>query len=83
MWWLYIIQSQTSGRFYAGHTNDLGRRVPEHNAGQTRSTRGRGPWTLVHKEPFETKEEAYARERQIKSWKSHRSIAELIAAASG
>ena len=83
MWWLYIIQSKSSGRFYVGHTNDLERRVAEHNEGQTKSTRGRGPWLLVLSEPFDTKEAAFARERQIKSWKSHRSIAELIAGCSG
>jgi putative endonuclease len=79
MWSVYILQN-SAGRFYVGHTNDLKRRVIEHNAGQTLSTRGRGPWTLAHVETFDAKEAAYAREREIKSWKSARSIRELIAA---
>src|SRR5690606_12001083 len=41
---VYILQSKTSGRLYIGHTQDLERRMQEHAAGQTRSTRGRGPW---------------------------------------
>jgi len=79
MWTLYILQSRTTGRFYTGHTNDLPRRLAEHESGQTQSTRNRGPWTLVHSEEFPTKEEAYARERQIKNWKSHKAIELLIA----
>ncbi len=79
MWWVYILQSETTGRFYVGHTNDLERREVEHNSGQTKSTKNRGPWKVVHRERFDSKEAAYARERQIKSWKSHRSIQELIA----
>lgn len=79
MWWVYILQSESTGRFYVGHTNDLERREVEHNSGQTKSTKNRGPWKVVHREPFDGKESAYARERQIKSWKSHRSIQELIA----
>ena len=78
MWWMYIIQSQSSNRFYTGHSDDLVRRLAEHNQGQTASTRGRGPWELVSSEGFPTKAEACARERQVKSWKSRRSIEELI-----
>lgn len=78
MWQVYILQSQSSGRFYIGHTADLVRRLQEHNEGQTVSTRNRGPWQLVHKEPFETKSAAYAREREIKSWKSAARIRDLI-----
>jgi predicted GIY-YIG superfamily endonuclease len=53
-------------------------RLAEHNHGQTLSTRNRGPWQLIYQEEFETLAEARRRERQIKSWKSHRSIEELI-----
>jgi len=49
---LYILQSQTSGKFYVGSTDDLDRRLSEHARNYTPSTRGRGPWTLVHKEEF-------------------------------
>lgn len=78
MWWVYILQSSSSGRYYIGYTDNLERRVTEHNSGQTASTRGEGPWVLVYSQPFNTKTAAYARERQIKSWKSRRTIEELI-----
>jgi len=78
MWTLYILQSESSGRFYVGHTNDLERRLEEHQSGQTTSTRNRGPWKVVHCERFETKLPAAYRECQIKSWKSRVGIQALI-----
>jgi hypothetical protein len=35
---LYILESQKHGRFYVGSTDDLSRRLNEHNAGRTKST---------------------------------------------
>jgi putative endonuclease len=75
---VYILESQASKRFYIGSATNAGLRLSEHHRGQTTSTRGRGPWVMVHCEEFETMTEARRRERQLKSWKSHRSIQELI-----
>ena len=78
---VYILQSQSSHKYYIGCATDVLVRVAEHQRGQTTSTRGRGPWVLVHQEDFDTLAEALRRERQLKSWKSHRSIQELIQAS--
>jgi putative endonuclease len=75
---VYILESQSSKRFYIGSATDAQARLAEHQRGQTRSTRGRGPWELVYREEFKTTAEAHHRELQLKSWKSHRSIQELI-----
>jgi len=80
---LYILQSDSSGRFYIGSTDNLERRLSEHQRGQTPSTRGRGPWKLVHTEEFETLLEARRRELEIKRWKSSRLIRALISASVG
>src|SRR5581483_8407673 len=78
---VYILQSESSGRFYIGCAQNPAARLAEHQRGQTFATRGRGPWNLVYQEPFESLAEARRRERQLKSWKSHRSIQELIDAS--
>src|SRR4051794_11855564 len=78
---IYILRSQSSGRFYIGCAELPLLRLAEHQRGQTISTRGRGPWTLVYQESFDTLSQARQRERQLKSWKSHRSIQELIESA--
>jgi putative endonuclease len=75
---VYILQSDSSKRFYIGCADQPELRLKEHNRGQTISTRARGPWTLVYQERFDALVQARRRERQLKSWKSHRSIQELI-----
>jgi putative endonuclease len=75
---VYILESQMSKRFYIGSAIDAEARLAEHQRGQTRSTRGKGPWMLVYREEFDSTAEAHRRELQLKSWKSHRSIQELI-----
>ena len=75
---VYILQSATSGTFYIGSADNIPERFAGHQRGQTSYTRRRGPWELVYKEEYATIAEARRRERQLKSWKSHRSIQELI-----
>jgi predicted GIY-YIG superfamily endonuclease len=43
---VYVIQNR-SGRFYIGVSADVGCRINQHNAGNSKWTRGKGPWTLV------------------------------------
>ena len=80
---LYILQSETSHRFYVGSTNDLTRRLDEHTRGHSLATRGRGPWKLVYQEQFESLSDARRRELEIKQWKSARLIASLVSTRGG
>ncbi|MDX2064352.1 MAG: GIY-YIG nuclease family protein [Fimbriimonadaceae bacterium] len=81
MWIVYILQSDSNGRYYVGQTIDLCRRLREHASGQTPSTRGRGPYTLVHTESYASRSEATKRERSIKAWKSAVAVRALIESA--
>jgi predicted GIY-YIG superfamily endonuclease len=61
------------GRFYIGHTDDLVRRLAEHNdAGRGRATHTHkhGPWVLVWSEAHGDRSSALRREKQIKGMKS-------------
>jgi putative endonuclease len=80
---LYILQSDSTGRFYVGSTDDLSRRLTEHGRGHSLATRGRGPWRLVYQESFCTLLEARRRELEIKRWKSAKLIRKLVAGFSG
>ncbi len=42
---VYVLQNR-EGRFYVGLTDDLPRRIDQHNSGVSRWTKGRGPWVL-------------------------------------
>ena len=80
---IYILQSETSGRFYIGSTNQLERRLAEHSRGHSLATRNRGPWKLVYQENFETLADARRRELEIKRGKSAKLIQALLASAVG
>src|SRR5947207_2287329 len=78
MAFLYILRSTSTGKFYIGAAHDVAARLSDHHRGQSPFTRTRGPWELVYQEQYDSFAEACRRERQLKSWKSHRLIQELI-----
>jgi putative endonuclease len=83
MAFVYILQSESTGRFYIGSTDDLERRISEHLRGHSPAARGRGPWKLAYTERFESLLEARRREMEIKSWKSAKLIQALIRSSVG
>jgi putative endonuclease len=70
-YYVYILQSQSTGKTYVGQTDDLERRVAQHNDPDFKLTlytkRNKGPWKLIHYEEFETRAEAMRREKYLKS----------------
>ena len=64
---VYVIHSTIEERFYVGMTENLDRRLKEHNSGRTKSTKGFGPWELFFYEEFEDRREARKREKYLKS----------------
>ncbi len=63
----YVLKSDKDGRLYKGHTDDLNKRLIEHNSGKTKSTKGYIPWRLVYYETFITREESILREKYFKT----------------
>jgi putative endonuclease len=66
MYYVYFLRSLTTGRTYLGWTTDIRRRLAQHNDGESRSTKGRGPYELFHLEAYRHREEAQAREFSLK-----------------
>ena len=52
MYYVYILWSPKSKIFYTGHTEDLKKRVEEHNRGLCISTKPHCPWELVFYSAF-------------------------------
>ena len=82
MFHVYILQNP-AGRFYIGHTDDLERRLRQHNNPEGKSHLGKfthknGPWALVWSEPHPDRSLAMRREYEIKRWKSARLIRERL-----
>jgi putative endonuclease len=74
----YILYSASLDKFYIGHTGDeLNERLRRHLSDHDGFTSKAKDWKITYFEEFEFKQEAYARERQIKSWKSKKLIKQL------
>jgi putative endonuclease len=46
MWYVYILRSMKDRNFYVGSTDNIHRRLNEHNSGKVDSTKGRIPFSL-------------------------------------
>ena len=69
---------------YVGWTDDVARRLAQHNAGKgARTTRGR-IWVLLHSERFATRREAMSREWYLKRDRAFRKqLAQALKAGRG
>jgi putative endonuclease len=66
--WVYNLRC-ANGSYYTGHTDNLEKRVAEHQMGKLPGyTLSRRPVALVYSEAFTTREEVLACERRIKGW---------------
>jgi len=77
MFFVYILEN-SKGKHYIGYTEDLGARLKKHNSNQVRSTKNKGPWKIVYNESYQNINEAYARERRIKKYKSGEAFRKLL-----
>ncbi len=75
-YYVYILQCADQ-TLYTGYTNDLKRRIKEHNESDlgARYTKGRRPVKLIYFEGFQTPGEAMRRELEIKSWPRKKKLA--------
>ena len=75
----YILYSEKLDKYYIGHTSaSLDDRLLKHLGEHSGFTSRAKDWKIVFSRSFDTKEEAYAFEREIKKWKSRRAIENLI-----
>jgi len=75
-YFVYMVRC-SDGSFYVGVTNDVERRINEHNFGLDPSsyTNERRPVRLVYSTDFQRIEQAIAWEKQLKGWSRAKKIA--------
>ena len=78
MYQLYILESQKNGRYYIGSTNNLARRILEHNSGKTKSLQYLRPLKVVFQKEFINELEARKIERKLKKLKNRNIIENII-----
>jgi putative endonuclease len=72
--YVYVLQSLKDGKTYVGETNNLERRLAEHNAGRVPSTKFRRPLKVLFTEQFKTSKQAKDRELWWKSSTGRRKL---------
>jgi putative endonuclease len=67
MYYLYVLRSKQDEKFYVGITDDVNRRLAQHNAGFSKYTSKSMPWELIYYEAFTTQKLARIRELKLKN----------------
>lgn len=65
-YYLYILESKKDNKFYIGQTDDLLRRIDDHDNGRVKATKNRRPLELVHFKSYNTRVEAINEESRLK-----------------
>ena len=79
MYFVYILFSISSGKTYVGFTNNIERRLQEHNFTEsTGFTLRYRPWTLIRTEEYATKQEAMKREKFLKTGRGRDQIKKYV-----
>ena len=66
MYTTYAIRSTTRKYVYIGMSNDLSRRLNQHNRGYNRTTKPYKPFKLIYSKEFETRPDAREHEKYLK-----------------
>ena len=67
-YYVYILQSLNfNDKFYVGFTNNIKRRLAEHNEGKSISTSAYKPWKIKNAIAFEEEQKAIEFEKYLKS----------------
>ncbi len=67
MFTVYILLSEKDNKRYVGFTDNIERRLLEHNSGRVISTMNRRPFILIYSEEYENKSDAMKREKYFKT----------------
>lgn len=78
MCYTYVLKSIKNGKLYTGSSDNVERRLREHNFGKTKSNKANRPFELVYKEVYLTRSEAVRRELFFKTGKGRELIREIL-----
>lgn len=77
-WYVYVLRSHKDQMFYIGSTNDLERRVHQHQNGENVSTAKRLPVDLIYFEGHRSKDDALRREKYFKTTKGKVTLRQML-----
>ena len=75
---VYVLLSKVTRKSYVGFTDNLNRRIKEHNNGKSLYTRNFAPWKIVYTEEVDGYTEARIREKYLKSASGRKRVLKKI-----
>ena len=78
MYYVYILKSLKDNNKYIGSTNNLQRRIKEHNDGKVLSTKNRRPLILIYKEKYDNETEARRKEMFYKTYNGFKELKDKL-----
>lgn len=77
-YYVYILQSLRNSDLYIGYTENLRKRLQEHNRGLNFSTKPYRPWHIIHCEAYRNKRDAERREKYLKTNQGARLLKRML-----
>ena len=78
MYYVYILQSLKDHGLYIGYTDNLKRRLKEHQDRKSFATKGRVPFKLIHYQAFESQKDALSTEKYLKTTRDWERIHRML-----
>ena len=78
MFYVYVLVNESKTKTYVGSTENLNKRLEEHNAGKVKSSKPYRPYKILHYEEFDSLTGARKREAYYKSTSGRRKLFEIF-----
>lgn len=76
--YVYVLESLKHKDLYVGYTNDLNKRIKEHNRGLVFSTKPYLPWRIIFFEAYRNEKDAKRREKYLKTSQGGRLLKRML-----
>jgi len=76
--YVYALISLRNSHLYIGQTDNLDRRIKQHNLGKVLSTKSYIPYRLLYKKSFKDRKSAVIKEKELKTSQGRRFLRSLI-----
>jgi len=78
MYYVYVLLSLRDNKFYIGFSENIKKRLADHNAGRNTSTKPRRPFKLIYYEAHFSREDAFRREAYFKTTKGKSTLKQML-----
>ena len=78
MFYVYILVNESKTKTYVGSTENLNKRLEEHNAGKVKSSKPYRPYKILYWEEFDSLAEARRREAYYKNTSGRRRLSVIL-----